>query len=124
MVLYCDTEWDEHEIYEKRFKQIIKRSEISELQIETDQDVIREFKRRVDKKLRGTEPLDKSLLFYRILNFLKSKHESRENILSELEIYSEHCVDDNLSFLEQSGYIELDGKLYKLSPNTRKLLTK
>ena len=121
-VLYCDTDWNEYEIYGRRFQEIIGRSEIDETSINIDDDVVSEFKRRVERKLKGIEPLDKSLLFYRILDLIGSGAINRANILSELEVFSEHCVDNNMIFLEESGYIEQDGKNFRLSPSAKKLL--
>jgi hypothetical protein len=121
-VLYCDTDWNEYEIYGRRFQKIVGRSEIDETSINVDDDVVSEFKRRVERKLKGIEPLDKSLLFYRILDLIGSRAINRESILSELEDFSEHCVDNNMIFLEECGCIEQDGKSFRLSPSTKKLL--
>jgi len=84
--------------------------------------VVSEFKRRVERKLKGIELFDKSLLFYRILDLIGSMTINRANILSELEAFSEYCVDNNLNFLEKSGYIEQDGKKFKLSPSAKKFI--
>jgi len=84
--------------------------------------VVSEFKRRIERKLKGIEPLDKSLLFYRILDLIRSSTINRESILSELEAFSEYCVDNNLNFLEESGYIKRDGELYRISVSVKKLL--
>jgi len=121
-VLYCDTDWNEYEIYGQRFQEIIGRSEIAETSIDIDDDVVSEFKRRIERKLKGIEPLDKSLLFYRILDLIRSSTINRESILSELEAFSEYCVDNNLNFLEESGYIKRDGELYRISVSVKKLL--
>src|SRR4030042_3880214 len=66
-VLYCDADWTEHEVYSLRFKKIIERSNINETSIHIDEDVVREYKKRIGRKLAGKEPPDKSLVFFKIL---------------------------------------------------------
>lgn len=72
-VLYCDTDWDEHEIYGLRFKRIVSRSKLDENQITVEENVAKEYRRRIERKLQGQEPLDKSLVFYKILTALNSQ---------------------------------------------------
>jgi len=102
----------------------VERSGISEIPNSVDEDVIREFKRRVEKKLKGQEPLDKSLAFYNILESLQHHGKTPGNILSELDVHTEQCVDNNMNFLEKSGYIEKGEELYRLSAFGRKLFIK
>ncbi len=122
-VLYCDTDWNEAEIYEQRFKKIIERSNLSNSPIEVDEEVSKEIKRRIERKIKGKESLDKSLIFYRILRMLIPESRTRNAILTEMENYSEECINLNLTYMEQGGLIILEGKSYNLSSVIRKLLS-
>ncbi|MBE9547207.1 MAG: hypothetical protein IMF10_06910, partial [Proteobacteria bacterium] len=88
---------------EKRFK-VQKGRTIHEDKQRINPDYLRKKMGCIERKLKGIEPLDKSLLFYRILDLIGSMAINRANILSELEVFSEHCVDNNVIFLEECGY--------------------
>jgi len=123
-VLYCDTDWNEDEIYEQRFKKIIERSNLSNLTIEVDKEVGKEFKRRIERKLKGREPIDKSLAFYRILYALMPDPKTKDALFSEIEDYSEECINLNLTYMEQSDLIVKEGEFYKLSNVIKKHFAK
>ena len=99
---------------EKRFK-VQKGRTIHEDKQRINPDYLRKKMGCIERKLKGIESLDKSLLFYRILDLIGFRAINRGSILSELEAFSEYCVDNNLSFLEENGYIEQDGKNFRLS---------
>ncbi|MCF6148680.1 MAG: hypothetical protein E3K37_08470 [Candidatus Kuenenia sp.] len=123
-VLYCDTNWDEDGIYRLRFEEILHRSNLSRKTIEIDEDAAIEYKRRVERKLKGIEELDKSLVFYKILNILVQEPMNKETLFIALENHSEDCINNNLQYLEKSGALEADGDKHKVSNHIRKLLLK
>lgn len=123
-VLYCDTDWDEDEIYSQRFEKILHRSNLSRKTIEIDEVAAIEYKRRIERKLKGIEELDKSLVFYKILNILAQKPMNQETLFIALETHSADCINNNLQYLEKSGALEADGDKHKVSNHIRKLLLK
>jgi len=94
------------------------------LHIEIDDDIAIEYRRRIEKKLKGMEILDKSLVFYKILSSLYHRPMSMDVLTSEMEDYSEECILLNLLYLEKSGLIAKNGDEYKLSNFVRKLYLK
>ncbi|MCL0071138.1 hypothetical protein M1N41_00975 [Thermodesulfovibrionales bacterium] len=118
-VLYCDTDWNEEEVYGRRFKKIIERSNLGDLIIEVDKEVGKEFKRRIERKLKGRELIDKSLAFYRILYALMLDPKTKDSLFSEIKDYSEECINLNLTYMKQSDLIVKEGGFYKL-PNVIK----
>jgi hypothetical protein len=52
---------------------------------------------------------------------LKENKYLDETLLDE-GAFSITVVDNNLNFLEESGYIERDGELYRISVSVKKLL--
>jgi hypothetical protein len=123
-VLYCDTAWDEDEIYGQRFERILHRSNLSRKTIEVDKDAAIEYKKRIERKLKGIEKLDKSLVFYKILNILVQEPLNKETLFLKIESHSEECIDNNLQYLEKSGLLEVDGDKYIGSNHIKKLLLK
>ena len=123
-VLYCDTDWDEDEIYGLRFEKILQRSNLSRKTIEIDEDAAIEYKRRIERKLKDIEKLDKSLVFYKILSILVQEPLNKETLFLEIESNSEECIDNNLQYLEKSGLLKLEGDKYKVSNHIKKLLLK
>lgn len=123
-VLYCDVAWNESEIDGQRFRRIIERSNLDGVVIEVDEAVAREFRQRVQGKLKGTVPLNKSLLFNRIPELLNSNPISRETLFSKLSDFSKKCINDNLLCLEKGKLITKEGELYKLANHSKKLLYK
>ena len=104
-VLFCDTDWNEDEIYGQRFERIVQRSNLQDLHIEIDDDIAIEYRQRIEKKLKGLEPLDKSLIFHKILSSLSLHPMGMDVLVSEMEDYSEECILLNLLYLEKSGLI-------------------
>lgn len=98
-VLYCDTDWDEDEIYGQRFEKILHRSNLSRKTIEVDEDAAIEYKRRIERKLKGIEKLDKSLVFYKILNILLQEPMDKETLFLKIESPSAECINNNLQYL-------------------------
>lgn len=123
-ILYCDTNWDEDEIYKRRFEKILHRSNLNGKTIEIDEDAAIEYKSRIERKLKGIEKLDKSLVFYKILNILLQEPMDKETLFLKIESPSVKCIDNNLQYLEKSGVLETDGDKYKVSNHIKKLLLK
>jgi len=89
-----------------------------------DEDVVREYKRRIERKLAGKEPLDKSLVFFKILTALNNSPMCKEKLLSQLDQHSEECISINLIYMEKSGLIEKDSEDFRMTFATKKLLIK
>ncbi|MDN3511261.1 MAG: hypothetical protein NG784_08140 [Candidatus Jettenia sp.] len=123
-VLYCDTNWDEDEIYKQRFEKILHRSNLIRETIEVDEDAVIEYKNRIERKLKGIEKLDKSLAFYKILNILTQEPMDKKTLFLMIESHSQECIDNNLQYLEKSGVLEVNGNKYKVSNHIKKLLLK
>lgn len=123
-ILYCDTDWQEHDIYMHRFRKIVDRSDLNEEFITIDSELIKEFKRRVERKLNGNELLDKSLVFYQILNSIYLSEKTNYNELKDKILCSENCLRINLTYLEKSAMIERTEAAYRLSNKTKKLILK
>lgn len=110
-------------MYGRRFAKIMERSQLDDPPMKIDEEVAKEFGKRVKMKLGGKEPLDKSLVFYRILNVLHNGTKPADAIATELDMKDPDCVLKNLACLEESGFIEcVDGK-YKLTGQTKKFFT-
>lgn len=92
--------------------------------MEIDEEVAAEFGKRIKMKLNGKEPLDKSLVFYRILDVLHSGTKSANAVVAELDANNPECVLKNLACLEESGFIECVDDIYKLTGQTKKSLIK
>lgn len=92
--------------------------------MEIDEEVAAEFGKRVKMKLSGKEPLDKSLVFYRILDMLNKGAKSANAVVAELDANNSECVLKNLACLEESGFIESVDDRYKLSGQIKKFLIK
>ena len=112
--IYFENYLDIPQHQEKRFK-VQKGRDVHDDKQRINPAYLRKKLGCIERKLKGIEPLDKSLLFYRILDLIGFRAINRGSILSELETFSEYCVDNNLSFLEESAYIEQDGKNFRLS---------
>ncbi len=102
----------------------MSRSNLDENQIAVEENVAKEYRRRIEKKLRGQETLDKSLAFYKILTVLDSQPRNQSTLISEMDDHSEECIPQNLYYLEASGLIEKSNEEYKLSRSTKKLFLK
>lgn len=102
----------------------MSRSNLDQNQIAVEENVAKEYRRRIEKKLRGQEALDKSLTFYKILTALDSQPRSRSTLIVEMDDHSEECISQNLYYLEASGLIEKSDEEYRLSHFTKKLLLK
>jgi len=103
---------------------MLRRANLHDLHIDVDDNVALEYKRRIERKLKGKEILDKSLIFYKILNYLQDQPMSIEMIASELENHSEECVCNNLIYMEKCGMIgNSDGK-FKMTTYAKKLFIK
>jgi len=123
-ILFYDTDWNEHEVYGRRFRKIVERSGLIGLNINVEVDVVAEFGKRVEKKLNGKEPLDKSLIFYKIITCLCFDSMSAERVFSELSDFTEEGVLRNLIYLEQAGFIIKKTGNYELSRKTKKIYIK
>lgn len=86
--------------------------------------MVKEYRRSIEKKLDAKESLDKSLVFFRIMNILNDNSMTKEMLLSALEYHSEECVYTNLIYMEKSGLIEKSGEGFAMPPKTKKLLLK
>ena len=124
-ILYCDTDSDEHEVYGERFNQIIKRSNLDESRIKIDEDIAKEYRKRIEKKLRGQESLDKSLIFYNILTLLEFQPKNQQTLITEMVGHSTECIMQNLNNLRASGLVIKGEKgYYMLTTYAKKLLLK
>ena len=112
------------EVYKRRFEKILKRANLHDLHIEIDEDAAIEYKRRIVRKLKGIEKLDKSLVFYKILNILVQEPLNKETLFLEIESHSEECIDNNLQYLEKSRVLEVAGDKYIVSNHIKKLALK
>lgn len=92
--------------------------------IEVDEDAAIEYKRRVERKLKGIEKLDKSLVFYKILNILLQEPMDKETLFLKIESPSAECINNNLQYLEKSGALEVARDKYKVSNHIKKLILK
>jgi|SRR3989304_806414 len=122
--LYCDSDWDEDEVYGQRFKKIVERSNLDGKTFKVEAETAKEYRRRIERKVNGLEPLDKSLIFYRILTILERTPMSMDMLLSEIDNSSEWCISLNMALLEMSGLVEKSSEAYKVSISGKKLFLK
>ncbi len=123
-VLYCDTGWNEHEIYGQRFSRIVKRSGIDETVVVVDDEVAKEYGKRIRRKMTGSEKLDKSLLFYRVFETLTTGGKTEDALITLFDSHQPENIRKNLYYLDKCGFVEKNGVNYQLSIATRKLLLK
>jgi len=85
-----------------------------------EEALVKEYRKRIEMKLSGKELLDKSLVFYRILSILNNGSKTRKELLSELG-HSEECIENNLLYLEKSGFVKQLADKFSLSSRGSKL---
>ncbi len=102
----------------------MERSKLDDKNFEVGADTAKEYRRRIERKLNGSELLDKSLIFYKILTKLEHAPMSRNMLISAIDSHSEECISLNLALLEKSRLIEKGSQDYKLSISAKKLLIK
>lgn len=124
-LLYCDTSWREDEIYGRRFARILERIGLSGNHAAmVDEELVIEYRKRVEGFLHGRETIDKSLIYFRIISTLFRQGMVADDLVAELEPHDVEGALSNLSFLEKGRFIEKINSEYRLTGRTRKLLIK
>jgi len=102
----------------------VERSNLDGKTFKVEAETAKEYRRRIERKVNGLEPLDKSLIFYRILTILERTPMSMDMLLSEIDNSSEWCISLNMALLEMSGLVEKSSEAYKVSISGKKLFLK